>query len=439
MSEADELRRRVADLEHENARLRAPGSPASRRGRARTALAVVLIAVGLLLAPVAALGTWARLQLVDTDQFVSTFAPLAESPEVQAFVADEATTAITSQIDVPELIGEVFDGVRELGLPPKADAALGLLEGPAAQGVQTLIGDVVRQVVASPAFAEIWERSLRVTHERAVAVIQGDPAAALQLAEDGTLSLQLDVLAVSVKEELSARGIAIADLIPQVDREIPILQADALVLVRTVYTTAVAAGYWLPWVVLLLLVAGVAIARRPVHALAWTAALFAVVFALLAAGIGVGQTFFIGAVSPAVMPAAAAAALFAQLTILLQSTAVGLAVLGALVAVGSWLAGSTRTARALRSTARQGADATRAAGERRGLSTGRFGAFVERWRSAILIVVAIGAALLIFVNRPPTLGGVIGVIVSAVVLFLIVEIVRRPASSVAGEAPDDQG
>ncbi|WP_194421993.1 hypothetical protein [Microbacterium abyssi] len=441
MSEADELRRRVADLEQENERLRmgAPVEPVSGRGRARTALAVVLIAVGLLLAPVAALGTWARLQLVDTDQFVSTFAPLAESPEVQAFVADEVTTAITTQIDVPQLVGEVFDGVRELGLPPRADAALGLLEGPAAQGVQTLIGDVVDQIVDSPAFAEIWERSLRRTHERAVALIQGDPNAALQLAEDGTLSLQLGVLAVRVKEELSDRGIAIADLIPEIDREIPILQADALVLVRTVYTTAVAAGYWLPWVVLLLLVAGVSVARRPVHALAWTAALFALLFALFAAGIGIGQSFFIGAVSPAVMPAAAAAALFAQLTVLLQSTAVALAVLGALIAIGSWLAGSTRPARALRDAARQGADATRAAGERRGLTTGRFGELVERWRSAILAAVAIGAALLIFTNRPPTLGGVIGVIIAAVVVFLIVEIVRRPAPSPVAEAPDDQG
>ncbi|GGD81611.1 hypothetical protein [Microbacterium murale] len=439
MTEADDLRLRVADLERENERLRASETPGRKRGRTRTGIAVVLIAVGLLLAPVAALGTWARLQLVDTDQFVSTFAPLAQDPEVQAFVADEVTTAITAEIDVPQLIGELFDGVRGLDLPPRADAALGLLEGPAAQGVQTLIGNVVDQVVASPTFAEMWESSLRMTHERAVAIIQGDPQAALQLAEDGTLSLQLDVVAARVKAELADRGIAIADLIPEIDREIPILQADALVLVRTVYTTAVAAGYWLPWVVLILLVAGVAIARRPVHALAWTAALFAVVFALFAAGIGIGQAFFIGAVSPAVMPEAAAAALFAQLTVLLRSTAVALAVLGALIAVGSWLAGSTRTARTLRGATRQGANAVRAAGERRGLSTGRFGEFVERWRSAILTVVAVGAALLIFANRPPTLGGVVGVVIGAAVLLLIVELVRRPEPSAVAGTADDEG
>lgn len=439
MNEADELRRRVADLERENERLRSTSASRSGGDWARTAIAVVLIAVGLLLAPVAALGTWARLQLVDTDRFVSTFAPLAEDPEIQAFVSDEVTTAITTRINVPQLVGEVFDGVRGLDLPPRAETALGLLEGPAAQGVQTLIGDVVDQVVASPAFAEMWEGSLRLTHERAVAIIQGDPAAPLQLAEDGALSLQLGVVAVRVKEELADRGIAIADLIPAIDRSIPILQADALVLVRTVYTIAVAAGYWLPWVVLLLLVSGVAVARRPMNALAWTAALFALLFALFAAGIGIGQSFFIGAVSPAVMPESAAAALFAQLTELLQSTAIALAVLGALVCFGSWLTGSTRTARAIRGAARQGADAVRAAGERRGLSTGRFGDLVERWRPAILIVVAAVAILLIFVNRPPTLSGVIGVVFGAAAVFLVVELVRRPEPATVAEVTDAEG
>lgn len=437
MTEVDDLRLRVADLERENERLRAPDTPRPSRGRARTTIAVVLIVVGLLLAPVAALGTWARLQLVDTDRFVSTFAPLAEDRAVQAFVADEVASAINAQVDVDELVREVFDGVRELGLPPRADAALRLLEGPAAQGLETLIADVAAQVVASPVFAEVWESSLRLTHERALAIIQGSPGTALQLAEDGTLSIDLGVVADKVREELAARGIGIADLIPEIDRDVPILQADALVLIRTVYTTAVATGFWLPWVVLALLVAGVSIARRPLPALAWTAALFAVVFALLGVGLGIGRVFFVGAVSPSVMPEAAASALFVQLTSLIQSTAVALAALGALIAIGSWLAGPGRRARMLRGAATQGSNALRAAGERHGLSTGRFGEYVERWRPAILVVVAVVGALLIFLNRPPTLGGVVGVVLGVAAVFLIVELVRRPAASAVAGVDDD--
>lgn len=436
MNEVDELRRRITDLERENERLRAPSQPVSG-GAARTVIAALLITVGLLLAPIAALGTWARSQLVDTDQFVATFSPLAQDPAVQAFVADEVTTAINAQIDVEALVGDVFDGVRELGLPPRAEVALGLLEGPAAQGVQTLIADVVAEVIASPAFAEVWANALRLTHERAVAVIQGDPAAALQLADDGTLSLQLGVVIEKVKAELSDREVGIAEMIPEIDRDIPILQADALVLMRAVYNTAVAAGYWLPWVVAALLVAGVAIARRPLRALTWTTALFALAFILLATGLGIGRRFFIAAVSPSLMPETAAMALFTQLTMLLQSTAVALAVLGALIAIGSWLAGTARPARTLREAATRGTDALRAAGDRHGVSTGRFGELVERWRSAILVSVAAIGALLIFVNRPPTLGGVVGVVVGVAVVFVIVELVRRPAA-VAVVGADDE-
>ncbi|GAA1545044.1 hypothetical protein HD600_000290 [Microbacterium ginsengiterrae] len=424
MDEVDELRLRIEGLERENERLRAPGTAG---GRVRTAVAVVLITVGLLLAPVAALGSWARVQLVDTDRFVATFGPLAEDPEIQAFVAAEVTGAITAQLDVPQLVGEVFDGVRGLDLPPNAAAALGLLEGPAALGVQTLIGDVVDRIIASPTFADVWDGALRMTHAQAIAVIQGDPAGALRLAADGTLSLQLDTIVVRVKEELSARGIGIAELIPHIDREIPIVQAEALVLTRTVYVTAVTVGAWLPWLALLLLVAGIAVARRPVHAAAWTAALFAAVFALLAAAIGIGRTFFTGAMSSSVMPAAAADALFAQLTSALQSTAVALTILGAMIAVGSWLAGTTRPARTVRTTARRGADAVRAAGERRGFTTGRFGEIVDRWRPAIFVVIAVVAALLVFATRPLHPGAVIGIVIGAAVAFVLVELVRRPA------------
>src|SRR5215204_6720973 len=102
-----DLQTRIAQLEAENARLRetadlgvagvAPPATSARpprRGRGRTAGAIVLVLIGLLLAPVAVVSAWARLQLVDGDRFVATFAPLAEDPAVQAFLSDEVTTAI---------------------------------------------------------------------------------------------------------------------------------------------------------------------------------------------------------------------------------------------------------------------------------------------------------------------------------------------------------
>src|SRR5262245_7751817 len=87
-----ELQARVAELEAENRALKSeadaaatalgatpPDEAAARRGRGRgrTAAAIVLVVIGLLLAPVAVIAGWARLELVDTDRFVATFAPMA--------------------------------------------------------------------------------------------------------------------------------------------------------------------------------------------------------------------------------------------------------------------------------------------------------------------------------------------------------------------------
>lgn len=163
------LRARLRELEDENAALRATPR---RRVSGRSVISGILIVVALLLAPIAAISGWARMQLVDTDRFVSTFAPLAEDPAVQDLVATQVATAIEESLDVPSLVDAVFDGVRDLGLPPRADSALTLLQGPAVDGIHSIIGTVSEDVVTSPQFADIWSQTLRVTHQRAIAVIR---------------------------------------------------------------------------------------------------------------------------------------------------------------------------------------------------------------------------------------------------------------------------
>jgi hypothetical protein len=116
----------------------------------------VLVVIGLILAPVAVIAGWARLELVDTDRFVATFAPMAEDPDVQAFIADQVTVAIEEQVDIPALTADLFDGLRQLDLPPRAETALGLLEQPATQGLQSLVSGVVDRIVTSEAFEDIW-------------------------------------------------------------------------------------------------------------------------------------------------------------------------------------------------------------------------------------------------------------------------------------------
>lgn len=63
------------------------------------------------------------------------------------------------------------------------------------------------------------EASLRLSHERALAVIQGDPDALLALESDGTVSVRLDPIIAAVRDALVERGVELAEAIPEKPRQ----------------------------------------------------------------------------------------------------------------------------------------------------------------------------------------------------------------------------
>lgn len=450
MSDAgtSQLEARIAQLEAENAALRteavtarpvagtdvAGAAPHERRRRGRTVAAVVLVVVALLITPIAVITAWARLQLVDTEQFVATFAPLAEEPAVQSYIGDQVTTAIEEQVDIPALTADLFDGIKQLDLPPKAQTALGLLEAPATQGLQSLVSGIVDRVVESPAFADVWATALRASHHAFVAAVQGDPDAALAIGGNGTISVQLGPIIEAVKERLVQQGVGFAANIPVIEKSVVIAQNDAFVLVQTVYALAVAAGTWLPWICLALLAAGVFVAKRRTVALVWTAAGLALTMLLLAAGLGIGRTFFIGTVSPSIMPSDTASVIFDGLVELMLSTIVAMLVLSILVAVIAWFSGPWRPARAARDFAGAGFASARAAAARHGVTTGSFGIGLDRWRGAVYVAIALIATAVVLFNRPVTVSAVVWTVIVALLAVLIVELLRRPAAEVAAQA-----
>src|SRR5690349_911934 len=113
----DDLGEEVRRLRAENARLR--GDPGPRRPW-RAALVVLLLALATVLSPAAVVAGWARIQLTSADTFVDTFAPLADDPNVQAMVTDQAVAAINNAVDIPGLTNDVFTGLDQLSLPPRA-------------------------------------------------------------------------------------------------------------------------------------------------------------------------------------------------------------------------------------------------------------------------------------------------------------------------------
>ncbi|MBN9613174.1 MAG: hypothetical protein J0H64_06885, partial [Actinobacteria bacterium] len=245
----------------------------------------------------------------------------------------------------------------------------------------------------------------------------------------GTLSLQLGTVIQSVKQELVDQGMGFASMIPAIDRSIPILTSDSLLLARAVYQVSVAAGTWLPWLTLGLLVASIVVARNRLRTLSLAGLGLLLSFLLLSAGLGVGKLFFVGAVSPSIMPAPTATTLFAQLTELMSAVIVALILLSALLMIGAWLFGSSRPAVAIRTAGDRGFARVRAASDRAGMDPRGFGRLVDRWRPAILVVAVSIAVLAIVLSHPLTTAGVIGALVALLVVMLLVELLRRPTTS----------
>ena len=249
--------------------------------------------------------------------------------------------------------------------------------------------------------------------------------------------MQLGPVIEAVKDRLEQQGVGFASAIPVIERSVVIAQADSLVLVQTVYTLAVAVGTWLPFLVLALLVAGVLVAKRRSAALVWTAGGLALTMLITLAGFGTGRLFFVGTVSPSIMPAGTAESLYDGLTELMVSTIAAFIVLAIAVALIAWLSGTWRPARAVRGFADDGFGAIRRSAEEHGITTGRFGEGLHRYRVAVYAAIAVIAALVLLASRPLEVSTVVWTVVLSLVAVLIVELLRRPPAVVAAEVPDE--
>lgn len=446
-----ELLQRIAALEEENAALRmqsadpsidtvpiAPLPPTKRpRSWAWTLLATVLIVLGAILAPVAVVASWAKVQLTDTDSFVATYAPLAHDPGVQAFVTDEAVKAVQDNVDIDQLTSQVIDGITDLGTGPVATKALESLKGPLAQGVESLLRSTVQRFVASDAFAQVWQQALRTSHDQLIATMQNDPKAAVTVGSDGSVGIQLAPIIDRVKQLLLDQGVTFAAQIPSVDRTITVAQNSSIPTLQLFYGLAVAAGAWLPWVAIGLLALGVVVARRRALALIWAAVALGLAMGITLAAIGIGRLVFVSSVSPSLVPSGLAQTLFSTVTDAMIATAVAVLVLAIAVAVVGWFSGPFAVPRRLRGFFGDGVAWVRQSAERHGITTGRAGEWMYAQRTLLRAAVAVIAAAVVLFVRPLTPALIIWTLVLAALVVAILELVQRPVITVPEQADDE--
>jgi len=439
----DELQSRIAQLEAENRILRdqaesgpPPAADAAatppRTGRTRAGwavLSVCLVVLGCLLVPLSVTTVWAKATLIDTDRFVATYAPLAKDPGVQAYLVDQSILVINDNVDIDQLTQELIDGIKELGTGPRADAALDALQGPMARGMENLIRNAVTTFIESDAFAETWEQALRISHTQLMATMQGDPDALLKAEQDGTIGIQIGPIIEKVKQALVDRGITVAAKIPSVDKTIPIARSDQITTAQAGYAAVIALGTWLPWVNLLILAAGVLVARRRSRGLLGVGIGFAIAMVILMTGFAVGRAVVTATLPPSLVPTNVSHLIYDTATEQMRDTALAGLVLGIAVALVAWFAGPFRSSQQLRKVYGGGVGQLRRSAEDHGVSTGRVGEWLYAQRLLIRIVIAVVVAAVILLNRPLDVSTIVITGLVAIAVLIILSLVERPPGS----------
>jgi hypothetical protein len=376
------------------------GSGPVSRQRWRTILAVVLIVVGCVLAPLAGVAVWARNQVTNTDRYVRTVAPLAADPAIQAAIADQITTQIFTYLDVQGLTNQTVDALAERGLPPRLADQLQGLAGPLASGIQGFVRTEVNKIVQSPAFADAWTQANRVAHQTLVKALTG-PGDGTVTVEGDTVTLNLAPFIETVKARLVAGGFGLAARIPAVNASFVLFQSADITRARSAFDLLNTLGIWLPIIAIVLLGIGVSVAKDHRRALVGAAVGVAVAMVGLGLSLAVFRTIYLDALPPQVLPHDAAAVLYDTIVAYLRLGLRTILVLALVVAGGAFLTGQSTTAVRTRQRLTAGIGRLRGSAEHAGWRTGPVGTWVYANKQLLRIAaVTLATLALVFWGQP---------------------------------------
>jgi hypothetical protein len=386
----------------------------------------VLIVLGCIVAPVAVLGVWAGNEVSDTGRWVATVEPLIHDPAIQNVLTDQITKQITNQLNVTGTIDQAAAQLNARGLT-RISSLLDSFGPQIASSVTGFIRSTVHRVVSSPAVAKIWVQVNTTAHQAVVQVLSGQGNGAISTS-NGQITLNLGPFIAVVKQDLVAHGFALASNIPPISPTVALFQAKDLGKAQAGYRLITTLKIVLPILALVLLAAGVWVARGRRRALIWAALGLAASMLVLAIGLLIARSIYLNSVPPTVLPGDAAAAAFDAMVYFIR---VGLRVVlavGLVIAIGAFITGPSRAAIQTRSALKSWLGWIRNFGERRGVSTGPVGEWTYAHRRGLRIgAVALFALIFVFWGHPTGLVVIVLVIVLLLVLGLIELIGRPPA------------
>ena len=378
----------------------------------------IALVLAVLIAMLSVIAIWTRNQVLDTDRYVETVAPLAREPSIQDLLVDRLTAAIAP----PERTAEFARGF----LPARAEP----LASPIAAAVESFVRDKLGGFVRSPGFAERWDRLSERTHAAAVELLTGadQDERRLQIVGD-RLVVRLGPLVGPARAAVERAGLKPPESLSSAEPEIVLGDASSVQSARGIVDLLQKVAWGLPIAGVLLLVAAVFTAPDRRRGMLRAGMALVVGMALLAIGLGVGRSLYLDAATGADLPEDAAASAFDTLLRFLRDGVRLVFAIGLVIVLGAILAGPSRPARALRGAVRS--IGGRAGGVDGGL--GPVGRWVADYRRALEVAAMLVGAIVLLAQSRPTGGTVLTIAIAVLVFVAIVELVAAAARPAAPE------
>ena len=374
----------------------------------------MLIVLACLLAVLSVVVVYARNELLNTDTFVATVAPLAKDPAVQTAVATRVSDNLVARTDVEERIKNA--------LPARA----GFLANPITGAVQTATYRITLKLVQSQQFQHLWELALRQSHEQVDNLLLGNKVGALQ-STNGKVTVDLTQVENAAKKQLAAHGLSVFNKVPNYTGTPYVLfQSDQLAKLQRWVRFLNHLALVLPIVSILVFAGAVLLAKDRRRGLVHAASGLAVSMAILLIGANVGRNQYLASIGPRQSKPATTAVIDTVDASLLDSVRTVL-VLAAVVALVAFVVG-------LAPVRRWWANRTTPSW----LTSGPVHDVVAAHRRAFQwVVVALGLVVLVLWNQPTVKVALIVVLIT--LFFVIVVGVFGRATPATTSTPPDGG
>ncbi|WP_067709321.1 hypothetical protein [Nocardia yamanashiensis] len=386
-----------------------------------TLASVILIGV---LALASVLARFVHGELLDTDRYVQTVAPLSTDPTLLAALTDRITTTIMARLDIETVTAQALRAIAEDSprVPPAVVGLAPVIE----QQVHDFVHETTESVLHSDEFTTLWIQANRQAHQGLVTILTGDTREAIAMDDTGTVTISLAPIIDRVRTALTDRGFTFAERVPTIDESFVLFESPQLVKAQRWASTLDRVADLLPWITALLAVVAVWAApkggRR--RAFSWVGAALAVAMVVLAATIGIARSAYVHATpADALSPAVAAVMIDAFLTPL-RTTLRAVFALGVVIALIGFLSGPSASATAVRARYNRALAAIRA--RRTDRAPLAIESAAARFRSPLRVLVIAAAAVTLIAWSYPTGSVVVVTVVVTAASLLVVELLAAP-------------